>query len=74
MKSDLQHKIADRNSKFENSNGGEDRTRTCKRFPAVVFKTTALPVRLPFHEIFNVAGTLRFELRISILETEGFAN
>jgi hypothetical protein len=31
----------------EISNGGEDRTRTCKRFPAVVFKTTALPIRLP---------------------------
>ena len=28
-------------------NGGEDRTRTCKRFRAVVFKTTALPIRLP---------------------------
>src|SRR5215204_2554605 len=27
--------------------GGEDRTRTCKRSPAVVFKTTALPIRLP---------------------------
>ena len=27
--------------------GGEDRTRTCKRFRAVVFKTTALPIRLP---------------------------
>lgn len=38
---------------------------------AVVFKTTALPVRLPFHEIFKVAGTLRFELRMSILETGG---
>ena len=28
-------------------NGGEDRTRTCKRLRAVVFKTTALPIRLP---------------------------
>ena len=28
-------------------NGGEDRTRTCKRSLAVVFKTTALPIRLP---------------------------
>ncbi len=27
--------------------GGEDRTRTCKRSLAVVFKTTALPIRLP---------------------------
>src|SRR5436190_5067265 len=31
----------------ERSDGGEDRTRTCKRFRAVVFKTTALPIRLP---------------------------
>lgn len=30
-------------------NGGEDRTRTCKRLRAVVFKTTALPIRLPLH-------------------------
>jgi hypothetical protein len=30
--------------------GGEDRTRTCKRFPAVVFKTTALPIRLPLRD------------------------
>ena len=35
---------------------------------AVVFGTTALPVRLPFHDL---AGTLRFELRTSILETDG---
>src|SRR6266480_1514472 len=58
---------------------------------AVVFKTTALPVRLPFQEEFriancgfrictwplpldslrNLAGTLGFEPRISILETDG---
>ena len=37
---------------------------------AVVFGTTALPVRLPFQEI-ELAGTLRFELRTSILETDG---
>ena len=30
--------------------GGRDRTRTCKRQRAVVFGTTALPVRLPFHD------------------------
>ena len=35
---------------------------------AVVFGTTALPVRLPFHDL---AGTLRFELRKSVLETDG---
>src|SRR6266446_5913340 len=60
---------------------------------AVVFKTTALPVRLPFQEEFRIAncgfricswlfalgplpfavlaGTLGFEPRISILETDG---
>ena len=58
---------------------------------AVVFGTTALPVRLPFQEEFritncgfrictwplplgslrNLAGTLGFEPRISILETDG---
>ena len=54
--------------------GGRDRTRTRKRQCAVVFKTTALPVRLPFlKNLFplEMAGTLRFELRISILETDG---
>jgi hypothetical protein len=30
-----------------NNYGGEDRARTCKRLLAVVFKTTALPIRLP---------------------------
>ena len=35
---------------------------------AVVFGTTALPVRLPFQDL---AGTLRFELRKSVLETDG---
>ena len=35
---------------------------------AVVFGTTALPVRLPFR---NLAGTLRVELRMSVLETAG---
>src|SRR6267378_460707 len=54
---------------------------------AVVFETTALPVRLPFQEEFRIAdfgfrssrlalcsglaGTLGFEPRISILETDG---
>lgn len=32
-------------------NGGEDRTRTCKRLRAVVFKTTALPIRLPLRTV-----------------------
>ena len=58
---------------------------------AVVFGTTALPVRLPFQEecqianfgfalssllfafVAMLAGTLGFEPRISILETDGFA-
>ena len=40
---------------------------------AVVFKTTALPVRLPFQksDLCRLAGTLGFEPRISILETDG---
>ncbi len=40
---------------------------------AVVFGTTALPVRLPFRKNLdlNLARTLRFELRTSILETDG---
>src|SRR5687768_2535609 len=38
--------------------GGRNRTRTCKRLRAVVFKTTALPVRLPFPKDcgFQIAG------------------
>lgn len=36
-------------NKKQKKHGGEDRTRTCKRFLAVVFKTTALPIRLPLH-------------------------
>ena len=31
--------------------GGRDRSRTCKRLRAIVFKTTALPVRLPFRNM-----------------------
>ena len=31
-------------SQIQNKNGGENRTRTCKRLRAVVFKTTALPL------------------------------
>src|SRR5213075_3416427 len=39
------------------NNGGEDRTRTCKRFRAVVFKTTALPIRLPLHLAVRIAAS-----------------
>ena len=41
--------------------GGRDRSRTCKRQRAVVFKTTALPIRLPFPEEISDC-----ELRICI--------
>ncbi len=34
--------------------GGEDRARTCKRLLAVVFKTTALPIRLPLRILRNL--------------------
>ena len=49
------------NLKFKN--GGEDRTRTCKRFRAVVFKTTALPIRLPLRtaaelQIYRIKATV----------------
>lgn len=43
----VKSEIRNPKSEFPIRNGGEDRTRTCKRFPAVVFKTTALPIRLP---------------------------
>ena len=39
-------KIQNRQSKIQNENGGENRTRTCKPVRAVVFKTTALPIML----------------------------
>ncbi len=39
--------LGDQRSCEEIKCGGEDRTRTCKRSLAVVFKTTALPIRLP---------------------------
>ena len=37
--------------KSRGKDGGEDRARTCKRSLAVVFKTTALPIRLPLRTL-----------------------
>src|SRR2546429_8925182 len=76
------HTIRRRLHRLAEGTGVEPASDKC----AVVFGTTALPVRLPFQEEFRIAncgfalgplpfavlaGTLGFEPRISILETDG---
>lgn len=62
------HTIRRRLRRMAEGTGLEPASDRC----AVVFRTTALPIRLPFHDDdSNLARTLRFELRTSILETDG---
>lgn len=58
------------NPKYEilNRNNGKCGTRTRKSFRSVVFKTTALPIRLTS----QMTGTFGFEPKITVLETVGF--